>query len=133
MNASGLPAWAALASAALLLFGAGLALIGALGLLRLKTFYERVHAPTLGTTFGAAAILLASIVYFSALAARPVLHELLIGVFLFVTAPITLLTLVRAALYRDRHAGDPAVPAAEPPDGDVAATNDGCADRGEPR
>ena len=36
---------------------------------------------------------------------RPVLHEILIGVFLTVTTPITLMLLVRAALYRDREEG----------------------------
>jgi multicomponent K+:H+ antiporter subunit G len=115
MSAPDLPPWAALVVSLLVLFGAGLTLIGAFGLLRLKTFYERVHAPTLGTTLGAASILLGSIVYFSALETRPVLHELLIGAFLFVTAPITLLTLVRATLYRDRHEDDPAVPPVAPP------------------
>src|SRR5690554_7796893 len=47
-----LPLWAAIVTAALVLLGASLALIGTVGLLRLKTFYERVHAPTLGTTLG---------------------------------------------------------------------------------
>ena len=51
--AIGLPAWAALLTALLVLLGAGLTLIGAVGLLRMKTFYQRVHAPTLGTTLGA--------------------------------------------------------------------------------
>ncbi|NCT66964.1 MAG: cation:proton antiporter [Rhodanobacteraceae bacterium] len=115
MSAPDLPPWAALVVSLLVLFGGGLTLTGAFGLLRLKTFYERVHAPTLGTTLGAASILLGSIVYFSALETRPVLHELLIGAFLFVTAPITLLTLVRATLYRDRHEDDPAVPPVAPP------------------
>ena len=52
---------------------------------------------------------------FSVAGSRAVLHELLIAGFLFVTTPVTLMLLVRAALYRDRHAGDPAVPGAEPP------------------
>jgi len=42
------PAWAALLAAGLVLAGSGLTFVGALGLVRLKTFYERVHAPTLG-------------------------------------------------------------------------------------
>ena len=51
MTAAGtLPAWAALLTALLVLVGAAVTLIGALGLLRLGTFYARVHAPTLGTT-----------------------------------------------------------------------------------
>lgn len=115
MNVPELPLWAALLVSLLVLLGAGLALTGALGLLRLKTFYERVHAPTLASTLGAGCILIASMLCFSVLESRAVLHELLIAAFLFVTTPITLLLLVRAALYRDRHAGSTAVPAAEPP------------------
>lgn len=115
MSAPELPLWAALLTSLLVLLGAGLALTGSLGLLRLKTFYERVHAPTLASTLGAGCILFGSMLCFSVLQARPVLHELLIAAFLFVTTPITLLLLVRAALYRDRHAGSAAVPAAEPP------------------
>ncbi|MGE3781537.1 MAG: monovalent cation/H(+) antiporter subunit G [Alphaproteobacteria bacterium] len=100
-GAEQLPAWAAIATAVLLLLGAAVTLIGSLGLLRLGSFYERVHAPTLGTTFGAASIALASMIFFSALQTRPVLHEVLIVVFITVTTPITLTVLVRAALFRD--------------------------------
>ena len=85
-----LPAWAAVLTAALLFLGAAITLIGSLGLLRLKSFYERVHAPTLGTTLGSGCIVFASMIYFSALQSRPVLHELLILVFAMVTTPVTL-------------------------------------------
>jgi multicomponent K+:H+ antiporter subunit G len=102
INASDLPMWAALLVAFFLIAGCGLALIGALGVLRLKSFYERVHAPTLGSTWGAGGVLIASMIYFSVLQSRPVLHEILITIFLFVTTPVTLTMLVRAALYRDR-------------------------------
>jgi len=97
-----IPAFAAILIAALLVGGAAITLIGALGLIRLRTFYERVHAPTLGTTLGTACVAMASIVYFSTLGARPVLHEVLIVIFVTVTTPITLLILVRAALFRDQ-------------------------------
>ena len=45
------------------------------GLLRLSSFYERVHAPTLGTTLGIGSVLLASMLFFSVLQSRPVLHD----------------------------------------------------------
>jgi hypothetical protein len=48
---------------------------------------------TLGTTLGTACVATASMIYFSALGTRPV-HELLIVVFVTVTAPITLMILV---------------------------------------
>jgi multicomponent K+:H+ antiporter subunit G len=100
--ATELPAWAAILTSALLILGAGITLIGSLGLLRLKTFYERVHAPTLGTTLGTGCIILASMTYFTTLETRPVLHEILIAVFVTLTTPVTLMILVRAALLRDR-------------------------------
>src|SRR5690349_14355283 len=114
MSAAGdLPSWAALLTAALVLVGAAVTLIGSLGLLRLGTFYARVHAPTLGTTLGMACILAGSALFFSVLEARPVVHEILIAVFVTLTTPVTLMLLVRAALYRDRSEGSRDVPAAD--------------------
>src|SRR5690606_35589931 len=95
-----LPGWAALLTAILVLGGACVTLIGSLGLLRLGSFYQRVHAPTLGTTMGTGAILVGSMVCFSVLESRPVLHEILIAVFVTVTTPVTLTLLVRATLDR---------------------------------
>jgi multicomponent K+:H+ antiporter subunit G len=111
-DATDLPTWAALVTSFLVLLGAGFTLIGAIGLLRLKTFYERMHAPTLGATGGAAGILLGSIVFFSTLQSRPVLQETFIAVFVTVTTPVTLMLLARAALYRDRSEGSTDIPPA---------------------
>jgi multicomponent K+:H+ antiporter subunit G len=96
-----IPFLAGMLTVTLLVAGAAITLIGTLGLLRLQTFYQRVHAPTLGTTLGTACIALASIIYFSTLGTRPVLHEILIVIFVTLTTPITLMILVRAALFRD--------------------------------
>lgn len=101
-EAAEIPVFAAILTAALLITGAATTLVGALGLLRLRSFYERVHAPTLGTTLGTACIAMASIVYFSTLGTRPALHEVLIVVFVTMTTPITLMILVRAALFREQ-------------------------------
>ena len=81
-GAEELPAWAALPVVLLLLAGAGLALTGSLGLLRFGSFYERVHAPTLGTTLGIGCILAASTLFSTVLQARLVLHGILIAVFI---------------------------------------------------
>jgi multicomponent K+:H+ antiporter subunit G len=97
-----LPPWAAVLVGVLVLLGAGFTFTGSLGLLRLRDFYKRVHAPTLGTTLGTFFMVVASIVCFSVAQGRPVFHEILIGVFLTLTTPITLMLLVRAALYRNR-------------------------------
>jgi multicomponent K+:H+ antiporter subunit G len=88
-------------TATLLVAGAAITLIGALGLVRLRSFYQRVHPPTLGTTLGVTCVALASMIYFSALGTRPILHEILILIFVTVTTPITLTILVRAARFRD--------------------------------
>ena len=104
MNAADLPWWAALAAALLLALGATIVLIGALGLLRLRTFYQRIHGPAITITLGAASVLLASMVYFSAAQSRPVVHELIIGGFLLATAPVVSMLIMRAAVYRDLRA-----------------------------
>lgn len=101
MNGVGdLPVWAALLTALFVLLGAGLTMIGSIGLLRLDNFFQRVHAPTLGTTLGTGFILIASMLCFSVLESRPVLHEVLIAVFVTVTTPVTLILLVRATQHR---------------------------------
>jgi multicomponent K+:H+ antiporter subunit G len=92
--------------AVLVVLGAALAFIGSIGLLRLGTFYERVHPPTMGTTLGAGCTLIASMLLFSALESRLVLHEIAIAVFMVVTTPVTYMLLVRAALHRDRAEGN---------------------------
>ena len=100
-DAGQLPPLVAFVVAALVVLGAVIALIGSIGLLRMRTFYQRIHPPTMGTTLGAGAMLLASMILFSTLAARPVVHELVIAVFVVVTTPVTYMLLVRAAIHRD--------------------------------
>jgi multicomponent K+:H+ antiporter subunit G len=109
-HAADLPLWAALPVALLLLLGAGLTFTGSIGLLRFRSFYERVHAPTLGTTLGIGCTLAASMLFFSVLQTRVVLHEVLIMVLMVITTPVTLMLLVRAAIYRDRREGNVDVP-----------------------
>ena len=110
--ADAIPAWAALLTSLFVFVGATITLIGSIGLLRLGTFYARVHAPTLGTSLGMGSILVGSALYFSVIEARPVVHEILIAVFVTLTTPVTLMLLVRAALYRDRTEGSRDVPTA---------------------
>ena len=114
-HAQYLPLWAAIIVALLLLPGSGLALVGSYGFWKLRSFYDRVHAPTLGTSWGTGAIVMASMIFFSVLQLRPVLHEFLVGVFVTVTMPITLMLLARAAIYRDRAENNPEVPPMDPP------------------
>lgn len=102
MTGTPLPEWIAVVVAVLAVCGAALSLLGAFGLVRLSSFYDRVHAPTLGATLGMALILTASWLYFGGSQGRWLPREVLIGVFLTVTTPVTLILLARAALFRDR-------------------------------
>jgi len=82
-----------------LLIGAFFILVGSIGLLRLRDFYARLHAPTKATTLGLGAILIASMVYFGAVRGTPSLRELLITLFLFMSAPVSAYLLAKAALH----------------------------------
>jgi len=98
-----MPEWAALLIVLALLVGSGLTLLGAIGLISFSSFYDRLHMPTLGTSWGVGALLLASLFYHSWLEGHLVMRELLITAFILVTTPITLMMLARAALHRGSH------------------------------
>lgn len=94
-----------------LVIGAIFALIGSIGLVRLPDFYMRLHGPTKATTLGVGSILVASAVHFSVQTGRISLHEVLITLFLFLTAPISAHLLAKAATHlrvptRSRRARD---------------------------
>jgi len=99
-----LPAWAALMVSLLLVLGGLIILLGAVGLLRLPNFYQRIHGPAITITLGAGCVLIASMLQFSILDSRPVLHELAISFFILLTAPVVSMLLMRAAVYRDLQA-----------------------------
>ena len=123
MNApADIPVWAALPVALLLVLGGSISLIGALGLLRLPTFYQRIHGPAVTVTLGAASILIASALYFTVLQQRLVFHEVAIAAFVLMTAPVVAMLVTRAAVYRDLQRGQPG-PADGP--GEVYRTDSG--------
>ncbi|WP_411838468.1 monovalent cation/H(+) antiporter subunit G [Paracoccus sp. ME4] len=111
-----LPVWLSLLIAAFLVLGSTLALIGAWGFLRLRSFYDRLHAPTLATSWGTGGIVIASMLLASWTQDRIVMHEIVVGAALLATVPVTLMLLGRAALHRDRSEGSTDVPAARAPD-----------------
>ncbi len=92
--------------AALLVVGAGFALVGSWGLAKLSDFYKRLHGPSKATTLGVGCVLIASGLWF-AVRGTPSWHELLITLFLFLTAPVSAHLLVKAAMKLD--------PGAKPP------------------
>jgi len=102
--------------AALIVIGASFALIGSWGLVRLPSLMERLHGPTKASTLGLGAMLVGSIVYFQLVEGEWTTHELLVSLFLFVTAPIAANMIAKVHLHHLRlgkQAG-PAGPPAEP-------------------
>jgi len=83
----------------LILVGAGFVFIGSFGLLRLRDFYSRLHAPTKATTLGVGSLLVASAVFFSYQDEGLSLHEILVTLFLFITAPVGAHLMAKAALH----------------------------------
>lgn len=105
MNELMLPLWAQVAIAILVVCGALIALLGSMGLMRLQSYFERVHAPSIIATLGCWLIMWASVIFFSVSDHGFAAHPLLIAVFIAVTVPITTIFLMRAALFRARRAG----------------------------
>lgn len=99
-----LPLWISLPVTLLLLLGSAIVLIGALGLVRLPHFFQRIHGPAITITLGTGSILIASMIYFSALQSRLVIHEVLITAFVMLTAPVVAMLIMRTAVYRDLRA-----------------------------
>ena len=83
---------------AMLVIGGLFGLLGSFGLLKLRDTMLRVHAPTKATTVGVGTALVVSMLY--ALAqGRVSWHELLITLFLLLTAPITGNLLAKAHMH----------------------------------
>lgn len=86
--------------AVLVVVGAFFTFVGSLGLARLADFYTRLHGPTKATTLGVGSLLVASAVFFSLVETELSLHEVLITLFLFITAPVSAHLMAKAALHR---------------------------------
>lgn len=95
---SALPLWLEWALAALLVIGGVFALVGAIGMARFPDFYMRLHAPTKATTLGVGGVLLASLAI-SWWQGEHGVHELLITLFLFITAPVSANLMAKAAMH----------------------------------
>lgn len=104
MTTTSMPVWAQIAVAALALGGALIALLGSLGLMRLKSYFERIHSPSIIATMGCWLIMWATFIYFTTSGQKLALHALLIAIFIALTVPITTIFLMRAALFRARRA-----------------------------
>ena len=93
-----MPFWLELTISLFLVGGSLFALIGAIGLYRLPHFHTRLHGPTKATTLGVGGIIIASAIFFGAQRGSLSLHELLIMLFLLLTAPVSAHMLAKAAM-----------------------------------
>lgn len=83
----------------LIVLGGFFTLVGSLGLFKLPDFYMRLHGPTKASTLGVGAVLIASALYFSTKTGDISLHEVLVTLFLFITAPVSAHLMAKAALH----------------------------------
>jgi multicomponent K+:H+ antiporter subunit G len=97
--------------------GGGFALVGSWGLVRLRSLMERLHGPTKASTLGLGAMLVGSIAFFQLVQGQWTTHELLVSLFLFVTAPIAANMIAKVHLHRLRQGepSEPLGPAGPPP------------------
>lgn len=90
----------------LIVLGSIFVLVGSLGLLKLPDLVARLHAPTKATTLGLGGMLLASMLFFFSSSGELSIHELLISLFLFITAPITAHFIAKAHLHKQQQLRD---------------------------
>jgi len=100
--------WVEVVVGTLLLISGLLVLTGAVGLLRLKSFFQRLHAPAISASLGVWSVALASIVYFTARESRLELKAWLILILMAITVPVTTSLLARASLLRQQEQAPPA-------------------------
>lgn len=108
-------AWVDWIVAVLMVGGAAFALVGSYGLAKLSDFYKRLHGPTKATTLGVGGVLLASCLFFIS-AGRGGTEQILVALFLFITAPVSAHLLVKAVLSLNAADRPPQPPQPRPPD-----------------
>jgi len=85
--------------AGLLVVAGVFGLVGSYGLVKLPDLMTRLHAPTKATTLGVGGVLVASMLHVATAEGRVSFHELLVTLFLFLTAPITANYIAKAWLH----------------------------------
>lgn len=86
----------------LIVIGGLFLLVGSLGLAILPDMMRRLHAPTKASTLGIGAILVGSMIYFMGLRGQLAIHEILITLFVFITAPVSGMMIAKAHMLRNR-------------------------------
>ena len=83
----------------LLLIGGTFVLVGSIGLVKMPDFFMRLHGPTKATTLGMAALLIAAMIFYSTTHDGLSVKEILISIFLLLTAPISAYMMIKSAIH----------------------------------
>lgn len=84
-----------------IVLGGVFGLVGSFGLIKLRETMQRLHGPTKATTLGVGSALIASMLYFLLIKEDLSFHELLITLFLFLTAPISANFIAKSYMIRN--------------------------------
>ena len=84
---------------ALLVLGGIFGLIGSYGLIRLRDGMQRLHAPTKASTIGVGTVLIAAALGKVMVTGTGSAQEVLVAVFLFLTAPVSALYLAKTHIF----------------------------------
>ncbi len=83
----------------LIVLGGFFVLVGSIGLIKLGDLMPRLHAPTKATTLGLGGMLIGSMLFFLGVEGKLSIHEVLISLFLFITAPVSAHFMAKAWLH----------------------------------
>jgi len=122
--------WIVIPASILIMISGLLVLTASIGMVRVSSFLPRTHIQAVIYSTALWALLLASLLLTFSLKDRTFLHEILIGIFIFITSPVSTILLVRSFVLREERA-NPADQGVTTPLASDAATsaqeNDGTA------
>lgn len=96
-----------LAISSTLLVGGFFSLVGSIGLVRFSDFFRRLHGPTKATTLGVGGILIAAMLYHGLVEGEWGFREVLVTMFLFLTAPVSAHMLAKTAMAKSAASPQP--------------------------
>jgi multicomponent K+:H+ antiporter subunit G len=119
--------WIVIPASALIVISGLLVLTASIGMVRVSSFLPRTHIQAIIYSTALWSLLLASLLLTFSLKDRTFLHEILIGIFIFITSPVSTILLVRSFVLREERAStldESVTPSARPAADASEAEND---------
>ena len=119
--------WIVIPASALIVISGLLVLTASIGMVRVSSFLPRTHIQAIIYSTALWSLLLASLLLTFSLKDRTFLHEILIGIFIFITSPVSTILLVRSFVLREERAStldESVTPSARPSADASEAEND---------